>query len=122
MSNRYNGWTNYETWHCALILSSDQGISNYWLEMANEILENNHRDKNPSVHDFREQLKAELEEQMYELISYLQKNASSVGVFGDYLEIHTTNMTSAFSEINFHEIADHYISDALDNMEVSTND
>lgn len=36
MDNRYNGWTNYETWNCKLWMDNDQGESEYWNERAKE--------------------------------------------------------------------------------------
>jgi hypothetical protein len=34
MADRYNGWTNYETWNLKLWLDNDQGLSEHWQEAA----------------------------------------------------------------------------------------
>ena len=33
---RYNGWTNYETWNWNLWITNEEGAYNYWLERAAE--------------------------------------------------------------------------------------
>ena len=33
---RYNGWTNYETWAVALWLGDEQTTSDYWASVADE--------------------------------------------------------------------------------------
>jgi hypothetical protein len=33
-NNKYNGWTNYETWATALWIDNDRGASEYWRERA----------------------------------------------------------------------------------------
>ena len=42
MSNKeeqkYNGWTNYETWAIKLWMDNDEGEYEYWQETAKEIL------------------------------------------------------------------------------------
>lgn len=34
----YNGWTNRETWCLNLHIDSDQGLHDYWMEKAEELL------------------------------------------------------------------------------------
>jgi len=38
-SQRYNGWTNYETWNVKLWIDNDQGERDYWFEQAREMLD-----------------------------------------------------------------------------------
>lgn len=33
---RYNGWTNYETWAVALWLGNEQATSDYWASVADQ--------------------------------------------------------------------------------------
>lgn len=34
---KYNGWTNYETWHTKLVMDNDEGNYRYWREAVKEI-------------------------------------------------------------------------------------
>jgi len=36
MTERYNGWTNYETWNVKLWMDNDQGSYEFWNEQAQE--------------------------------------------------------------------------------------
>ena len=36
MSNKYNGWTNYETWNVNLWLNNDQGTYDFIVELAKQ--------------------------------------------------------------------------------------
>jgi hypothetical protein len=37
--NKYNGWSNYETWNVALWMDNDEGNYDYWNERTTEICE-----------------------------------------------------------------------------------
>ena len=34
MADRYNGWSNYETWNLKLWIDNDQGLYGHWQEAA----------------------------------------------------------------------------------------
>jgi hypothetical protein len=38
--NKYNGWTNYETWVCKLWMDNDEGSQEHWREQAQWAYEN----------------------------------------------------------------------------------
>jgi hypothetical protein len=48
---RYNGWTNYETWVTALWLDNDQATQEYWQEIACEC-----RDAAPATYQVEEEI------------------------------------------------------------------
>ena len=39
MADRYNGWSNYETWNLKLWIDNDQGLSEHWQEAAQTALD-----------------------------------------------------------------------------------
>ena len=96
----YNGWANYETWNVALWLDNEHLSYRYWREQSQECWD----EAEAKAHWTREEeaaftladrLKAELEESMPDLGS---------SVWADLLG-------AALSEVNWREIAEHYIED-----------
>ena len=105
--NKYNGWTNYETWNVALWIDNEEGSYNYWRETAQEVYDESEADKSftrdeRAALDLKDRLKSEFEEAMPEL---------GASMWADLLG-------AAMSEVNWYEIAEHYIAD-VDKEEVS---
>ena len=83
MSDKYNGWTNYETWNAALWLDTD-----YYEEIAKNVYE--------IAGALAEFIKRDQEELMPEM--------PQSGMFTDLLN-------KSFAEINWFEIAEHILED-----------
>jgi hypothetical protein len=98
--SKYNGWTNYETWCVNLWLGNDQGSDEYWRETAQEIwneAETEHsftRDERATL-DLADRLKDEIEE---------NNPITEAMLYSDLL-------SAAISEVNWYEIAEHFIYD-----------
>jgi hypothetical protein len=97
----YNGWTNYETWSCKLWLDNDQGSYNYWTETAQQAYNDAEASKiftkeEQAALDLAEMLKAHHEERAEEWM-------------GDQASFFADIFNAALSEVNWHEIAKHYI-------------
>jgi len=79
-ANKYNGWTNYETWAAKLWIDNDRGSQEYWAETARMC---------DSVYD----LTSRLEQHHYERMPHL-----SSGIYSDLL-------LSALRAVDWYEIA-----------------
>lgn len=100
MDEKY-GWTNYETWLVALWIGNDQGSQSYWDEVAQECYDRAEagdvftRDEQAAL-DLSDCLKNEISDEGFPL--------PEGGLYADLLN-------GALSEVNWHEIAEHYIED-----------
>ena len=80
MSDKYNGWTNYETWNVALWLHNDEVSYNYWEEQTSNA---------ETVEELASQLEQEVKD---------QSPARDASLYTDLLG-------AALSEVNWYEIA-----------------
>lgn len=96
----YNGWTNYETWVVNLWMDNEKGQQDYWIEEVQMAL----KQDNPVLH-FADRLKDEHEAAVQQMLDdsvhYKQ------GPMADLLN-------GALSEVNWREIAQHWIDDHRD--------
>lgn len=92
MSKGYNGWVNYETWLVALWLDNDCGSSDYWREVAEQLLEDD------DAEDCRVFLAKRIEDEVKE------GQPEVKGLYADLLG-------AALSEVDWDEIASHYLAD-----------
>src|SRR5262245_41764338 len=112
----YNGWKNYETWAVNLWMTNDQGSDSYYRQMASEIW-----NAEPDTHattkpvftreeqfciDMSERLKDEFEEGKNDLLEQSKRECS---VWADLLN-------AALSEVDWHEIAEHYLDDVKESQ------
>ena len=107
-STTYNGWTNYETWCVALWLDNEASSSAYWREQAEECCRA--APESRRVHEWgftphetaRMALAQRLEEDIHEADPLPES-----GLYSDLLG-------AALSEVNWYEIAGHYVDDVAD--------
>lgn len=85
MTESYNGWTNWETWNCALWMDQD---ADYWLEELK-----NHR----NVTSLAEAIKSSFEDMADEYYS-------CPGFLADLVN-------AGLREVNWTEIAEHFFND-----------
>ena len=95
--NKYNGWTNYETWNVKLWMDNDQGSYDYWREVTARF------DKD-DAHALSEILRLEHEENQPEL----------TGTYADLLG-------AALSSVNWYEIAESLLSDMAEEAKAVTS-
>jgi len=93
---RYNGWSNYETWNVKLWMDNDEGSYHYWQEETESIL-TREQDKDAATGRLADVLKTEHQDNAPEL----------QGTYADLLG-------AALSEVDWYEIAESLVSDALE--------
>lgn len=96
---QYNGWTNYETWLINLWADNDAGSYEFWREQAQETYNEASADDTFS-RDERAAL--DLAEKLKEW--HNEATPEVTGLWADMIN-------AALSEVNWYEIAEHYISD-----------
>lgn len=109
----YNGWTNYETWDVHLHMSNDRPQQDFWGEVAKvcymaAVPDGTFTQDERAVLDMADRIKEEhtsAAEDMLEAANY------EIGPFADLLR-------GALSEVNWHEIAKHWIEAAKQEVEV----
>lgn len=99
MSDKYNGWTNYETWLVKLWQDNEQGDQEYWRFQAEECVKK-HGPKE-AVYSLAERMQTHYEDDWYDM------HCDGAGLFTDL-------MTSALRTVNWREIAEHWVNEAAD--------
>ncbi len=103
---KYNGWTNYETWVTKLWMDNDEGSYNYWSEVTDEIYRDGVADK-----PFTKKERAALD--LADMLKEQHEDANPIedaSVFSDL-------MGAALSSVNWYEIAESLIEDAVERDE-----
>ena len=90
---RYNGWTNYETWCLNIWIDNDQYLAERKAELIREVSIN---------YDDRQVY--ELSLLLESMVEELREDALQVGLLSDLLG-------GAIGKINFYELAKHYWED-----------
>ena len=102
----YNGWTNYETWLVNLWMDNSEGDQAYWQERAQEAWNN----AEPGRYDWQTREAEATRALADSLKDYHEQAASDItgiaGVFADLIG-------AALGSVNWQEIAEHLIADAM---------
>ncbi len=94
---KYNGWTNYETWLVSLWMNNDEGSYRYWQETAEKLWDDKDRDSDAFCIAMADRLKDEHE-------TLASEKTGDSGWIADLVN-------AALSEVNWYEIAEHYVAD-----------
>lgn len=97
----YNGWYNYETWLVNLWITNDSGSDSYWRSTAQEAYD---RADGDSCFTKEENSALDLAKVLEEQIEEESPTTGMADLYADLLN-------AALSEVNWHEIAEHFIED-----------
>jgi len=102
----YNGWTNYETWNVACWIQNDCGEHERWGEAAADQLRAEH-----TAEIDPETWKAEAFNSLASVMrdEYDEAVPELTGFYADLL-------SAALSDVNWYEIAGHYVDEAFDEV------
>ena len=87
LDNKYNGWTNYETWNFNLWITNEEADYNYALEMAGESTD-----------------KWELSKKLEEWAENMAEDYKHIEQFSGFI---MDMINSSIKEVNFYEVAEH---------------
>lgn len=105
-TEKYQGWTNYETWNVNLWLSNDEPSYAYWQERAKDVFDSAEAGEVlTKSQDARYTLAAELKDHIAD-----EERPELGGLYGDLL-------SAALSEVNWSEIANAWF-EGIDGYEI----
>ena len=96
-TQKYNGWTNYETWNAALWLDNDYGLQRWMVEEAQRCYDGNEGDESSAKSDLAKVIEDQFQQEADE-------NAPKYGWMADAINAY-------IGEVDFYEIAEHFLAD-----------
>ena len=109
--NEYNGWHNFGTWVVALWLDNEESSQTFWRNRAQELVE--HWAETPSANarmTGNEPFTTE-EKAVMALEKELQADFKENNPLGDQANVWADLMNAALFEVNWHEVAEHYVNE-----------
>lgn len=98
----YNGWTNYETWAANLWISNEYGWYLEVQELTQTALTDADGDKDAATYELADAIRSNVDDAVFG-----EDGDAVSGLASDLLR-------AAFGEIDFREIAEHWITDEYD--------
>jgi hypothetical protein len=95
--DRYNGWTNYETWNVALWIDNEEGSQSYW------------RTESQETYDVGIEDGMNEDAIVASLAKKLQLSIEVGNPLADQNSLYSDILRANLSEVNWHEIARHWI-------------
>jgi len=92
---KYNGWTNYETWNVKLWMDNDEGSYNYYREVA----------RNALHMAVAKSWQTEAEAATYDLSEVIKSDFEEGNPLADACNTYSDLLGAALSSVNWYEIA-----------------
>jgi hypothetical protein len=103
---RYNGWTNYETWCVHLWLTNEEGTYNHCRDLARQAVA-----EAPECEQVTGRIWTVQEAREFLLADRLKEYVKSMNPIADRSSVFTDLLNVAISEVNWHEIAEAFLED-----------
>ena len=108
MDNKYNGWSNYETWNFKLWLDNDQDLHNYIIDEIKKIKAFPNKDN--KAYEVSNFLRSYIEDNVPNL-NVSTRSQSVHGSMSDKNGFYDDILNAALRDINTYEIAESYLED-----------
>lgn len=108
-ANKYNGWTNYETWAVALWIDNEESSYHYWRDQVRACAENapRMRQVQDGVWTTEEAIRFSLADNLRDAFDEGSPLAGQCSVYSDLLQ-------AALDSVEWLEISRHLCTDVLD--------
>ena len=104
-ADKYNGWTNYETWTVSLWLDNEESSYRYWRDQAQQ-----HRETASESPQVIEGIWTIEQAANFNLADQLEEEITA-GIPLQEPSIYNDLLTAALSEVNWTEIAENWLSE-----------
>ena len=104
-ANRYEGWSNYETWCVSLWINNEQASYEYWRGEAQR-----HREEAPICDMVKDDLWSVEEAPIYKLADQLNQEINDAAPIED-ASLYTDLLLASLGQVNWHEIAESLLED-----------
>jgi hypothetical protein len=105
MDEKYNGWSNYETWLVNLSLTNDEGTAEFWNRQARLAVEF-------ADHPRRLRIEGEsVKDVIRGILATQLQNALEQSELLSTRDVYADLLTAALGRVDWHEIADSLLAD-----------